>query len=269
MNRLFARRIRNISVLLAIFGMAMGFLEAMTVVYMRQKYFPQGFAFPLGPLPPHTLVLESLREMTTIVMLAIIAMLGSKNSLRRFVYFAYIFGIWDLSYYGALKLLLNWPPSLLTWDVLFLIPVPWVAPVLAPMICSFIMMAIAGWIFLLQEKGYRVKLGGLECGLILLGVLMILWTFASDCCRIFVRECYQMKSCTLPRTDHFLEIFGRHKPIYYNWPLFALSQMLILGALAMDTLRTKQTRVRKQCRGAGHRGYGGRPNPEGGGSGKT
>ena len=111
--------------------------------------------------------------MATIVMLAIIAMLGSKNPLLRFASFAYIFGIWDLSYYGALKLLLNWPPSLLTWDVLFLIPVPWVAPVLAPMVCSFIMMAIAGWIFLLQGKGYRVKLGGLESGLIILGVLML------------------------------------------------------------------------------------------------
>lgn len=250
MNRLSARKIRNISVLLAIFGMAMGFLEAMTVVYMRQKYFPQGFAFPLGPLPPHTLVLESLREMATILMLAIIAMLGSKNPLRRLAYFVYIFGIWDLSYYGALKLLLNWPPSLLTWDVLFLIPVPWVAPVLAPMICSFIMMGIAGWIFLLQGKGYRVKVGGLECGLIILGVLMILWTFASDCCRVFVRECYQMKSYALPRTEHFLEIIGQHKPSYYNWPLFALSQMLILGALAMVILRAKQTRDREQKRSA-------------------
>jgi hypothetical protein len=250
MNRLFARRIRNTSVLLAIFGMAMGFLEAMTVVYMRQKYFPQGFAFPLGPLPPHTLVLESLREMTTIVMLAIIAMLASKNPLRRFAYFAYIFGIWDLSYYGALKLLLNWPPSFLTWDVLFLIPVPWVAPVLAPMICSFIMMGIAGWVFLLQGKGYRVKVGGLKCGLIILGVLMILWTFASDCCRFFVRECYQMKSYILPRNEHFLEIIGQHKPMYYNWPLFALGQMLILGALAMVIPRTKQTPDPKQKRSA-------------------
>ena len=241
MNRPLARKIRIFSVLLAIFGMAMGFLEAMTVVYLRQRYFPQGFAFPLGSLPPHTLALESLREIATIVMLAITAMLGSRNPLQRFAYFAYVFGVWDLSYYAALKVLLNWPPCPLTWDVLFLIPVPWVAPVLAPMICSFIMIGIAGWIVFLQGEGYRVRVGGPEFGLIILGVLMVLWTFTSDCCGIFVRECYQMKSYTLPRNEHFLKIIGQYKPTYYDWPLFALGQILILGVLAMVIKRTKQT----------------------------
>ena len=47
-----------------------------------------------------------------------------------------VFGAWDLSFYATLRVLTGWPASLMTWDLLFLIPVPWVGPVLAPSIVS-------------------------------------------------------------------------------------------------------------------------------------
>ena len=33
----------------------------------------------------------------------------------------YIFGIWDISYYGALWLFEGWPSSVFDWDLLFLL----------------------------------------------------------------------------------------------------------------------------------------------------
>jgi hypothetical protein len=101
----------------------MGFLEAIVVVYLRQLYFPEGFDFPLNPIPPKILAIEWLREITTLVMLVSIGIIAGKNFLQRFSYFLYCFAVWDIFYYVALKLLLNWPPSLLTWDLLFLFPV--------------------------------------------------------------------------------------------------------------------------------------------------
>jgi hypothetical protein len=64
--------------------------------------------------------------------------------------FAIAFGVWDISFYVFLKVLLDWPASLLTWDILFLIPVPWVGPVLAPVIVSAVMI-VCGFIALRRD----------------------------------------------------------------------------------------------------------------------
>jgi hypothetical protein len=50
-----------------------------------------------------------------------------------------------------LKAILNWPASLLEWDVLFLIPLPWIGPVIAPLLVS-IMMIAGGWLILKKEE---------------------------------------------------------------------------------------------------------------------
>ena len=56
-----------------------------------------------------------------------------------------VFGAWDLSFYASLKVLIGWPASLMTWDLLFLIPVPWVGPVLAPSIVSITLVPVGFW----------------------------------------------------------------------------------------------------------------------------
>ena len=55
--------------------------------------------------------------------------------------FIYVFGLWDIAYYAWLKLLLGWPTQWLEWDVLFLIPWPWLAPWLAPVLVSALFVA--------------------------------------------------------------------------------------------------------------------------------
>jgi hypothetical protein len=52
-----------------------------------------------------------------------------------------MFAFWDIFYYAGLWLIIRWPSSLLTQDVLFLIPTPWIAPVWFPILVSLLAIA--------------------------------------------------------------------------------------------------------------------------------
>ncbi|MCK6459543.1 MAG: hypothetical protein L6Q95_06570, partial [Planctomycetes bacterium] len=105
----------------AVFAAAFGVIEGAVVVYLREIYYPEGFSFPLKEMAPRILATELVREAATIVLLLAAAMLAERRPVRRFAVFAFCFGVWDITYYLALKALLGWPPSLLTMDILFLI----------------------------------------------------------------------------------------------------------------------------------------------------
>ena len=131
-----------------IWGIAFGFVEASVVEYLRAIYYPisdGGFHFPIqtlaqlqsmGPEHIHRLEIEVVREFFTLVMLATIAIAAARNRRQAWAYFMIAFGVWDIFYYIWLKVLLDWPAGLMTWDLLFLLPVPWVSPVAAPVIIS-------------------------------------------------------------------------------------------------------------------------------------
>ena len=129
----------------------MAYLESAVVVYLREIYYPNGFSFPLQEITPFILIIEIGREIATIIMLFAVSYFMSKNKRELFAFFSFNFGMWDIWYYIWLKLLLDWPQSLLTWDVLFLIPVPWIAPVLAPILVS-VSLIIASLIILKLEN---------------------------------------------------------------------------------------------------------------------
>src|SRR5438552_17420475 len=110
----------------------MGVLEGAVVVYLRRLYFHGGFQFPLRFVDTDIAVIEVIREAATLVMLGAVGVLAGRNRGERFALFLYAFGIWDLVYYAFLKLAIGWPESFLTWDILFLLPVPCVGPVITP-----------------------------------------------------------------------------------------------------------------------------------------
>jgi hypothetical protein len=60
---------------------------------------------------------------------------------ERWALFLWMFAFWDISYYAGLWLIIRWPPSLFTQDVLFLIPTPWMAPVWFPILVSLLAIA--------------------------------------------------------------------------------------------------------------------------------
>jgi hypothetical protein len=145
---------------LLLFGTAFGYLEAAVVSYLRllheparQRFYPgrpPGDLFPLltleqlrasGPEQRQTLAVELGREAATIIMLAAVALAVAENAGQWAAAFVIAFGSWDITFYVFLKVLLGWPASLFTWDILFLIPVPWIAPVLAPVVVSAALVA--------------------------------------------------------------------------------------------------------------------------------
>ena len=131
------------TLVLGLFAIAMGYVEAAVVVYLRRIYYPQGFAFPLNnAVLDRMFLVEPGRELATIVMLTTIAILVGRKRVERVGWFLFCFATWDVFYYVWLKALLHWPPSLLTWDILFLIPFPWAAPVLSP---ALVAASMAVW----------------------------------------------------------------------------------------------------------------------------
>lgn len=143
-------------ILTALFGIAFGFVEAAVVVYLRAAVgLLPGYggtladvavlsstiyqqAQLLGELPRSLLVIEFFREVATMVMLVTIAFLAAKGVRERWAMFLWVFAIWDIFYYAGLWATVQWPSSLLTPDVLFLIPVPWFSQVWFPLLVSLL-----------------------------------------------------------------------------------------------------------------------------------
>ena len=117
-------------------GVLFGYMEAAVVVYLREIYYPDGFTFPLVLIDQNIMLTELLREGVTLFIMWTTVSLTYQRIQSRVAAFFLIFGVWDIFYYVFLKLLLNWPDTLVSWDILFLIPLPWVGPVWAPVLIS-------------------------------------------------------------------------------------------------------------------------------------
>jgi hypothetical protein len=164
----------------AIFGAAFGIVEGAVVVYLRALIYPEGFAFPLRDVPTPLIAMELVREAATIVLLLAAAWLAERRPMRRFAVFAYCFAVWDLVYYVTLKAALGWPPSLLDWDVLFLIPVPWLGPVLAPVLVSLGLIAAAVLILLEKDDAQVFAMRGVDWLVEIVAGLVIIGTFLAN-----------------------------------------------------------------------------------------
>jgi hypothetical protein len=226
---------------LIIFGIAMGFLEAAVVVYLRQIYYPEGFAFPLKAMALGELSIEYLREISTIVMLFSIGIIAGRYFYDRFAYFLFCFGIWDIFYYVWLKILLNWPSSLLTWDILFLIPIVWVGPVLSPFICSVTMIFIAGCILFFQQKGFNIKIRLFDWALLFSGAFVIFLTFIWDYSQMIIKGGFIIKFFALGTDTEFQRKFSSFIPSSYKWFFFIIGEILIICFLILFCKRTRST----------------------------
>jgi len=181
---------------LFLFGISFGYLEAAVVVYLRVIYDPirqrihperrPNDLFPLitprqlanaGPENPRRLAIEVGREAATMLMLAAVALGVARNLYQWFAAFAIAFGVWDISFYAFLKLMIHWPDSLRTWDILFLIPLPWVGPVWAPVLVA-LSMIVCGIVALRSEglRGTALHWMGVLAGAAVI-VLAFVWDF--------------------------------------------------------------------------------------------
>jgi hypothetical protein len=185
---------------LFLFGVSFGYVEAAVVVYLRPYYEPlhqrfhaghvSGQLFPLvtleqldaaGPDARQRLTTEVGREAATLVMLAAAALAIARNFRQWFAGFLIAFGVWDIFYYVFLKVLLDWPSSLFEWDLLFLLPVPWAGPVLAPVIVALSMVCCGAILLVREERGRPVCPRALDWTAIVSGGLLIVAAFCWDC----------------------------------------------------------------------------------------
>jgi len=113
----------------------MAHLEGVVVVYLRKAVGmldSESNKEAIEKFPKRYVLIEQTREAATIIMLVTLSLLVGETWLDRIIIFLWVFAFWDLFYYVSLYLLIKWPPNFKTIDVLFLIPVPWVAPVWFP-----------------------------------------------------------------------------------------------------------------------------------------
>ena len=146
-----------------IFSVAFAWVESSVVVYLREIFFDGGFGFPLvvkwegGKHVVNPLVrIEFGREIATIIMLIAIGWTAGKNSFQKFCYFMIAFGLWDIFYYVWLYVMIGWPESLMTWDLLFYVPLPWVGPVITPVLIATTMVVAGTLIIYFDEKGVAI-----------------------------------------------------------------------------------------------------------------
>jgi hypothetical protein len=185
--------------IIVLFGVAFGYVEAAIVDYLRTLYEPvrqrvhpgrtPDELFPLltldqlqalAPEQRRLLGVEVAREAATIVMLVSIGLAVARNAGQWAAAFAIAFGTWDITYYAFLKVLQDWPASIMTWDLLFLIPVPWAGPVLAPVLVSASMIAAGVWHLRRESLGRHVRLGLAHWSGLFLGATIIVVSFTLD-----------------------------------------------------------------------------------------
>lgn len=224
---------------LTVFSIAMGYLETAVVVYLRKIYYPEGFGFPLIPVTPDIAVTEFFRELATIIMLIGAGVMAGKNGTQRFAFFIYSFAIWDIFYYVFLKLLLNWPESLFTWDILFLIPVPWVGPVIAPCIVSITMIILTMVVVFCQEKEKEVRISFREWVLLISGSIICIISFMWDYITYLSVNGSDKAVWTLSSKNDMFEEVSNYVPQHFNWWLFGMGEGIIIIAIVLIVKRLK------------------------------
>jgi hypothetical protein len=201
----------------AVFAIAMAYVESACVVYLQraldmtpEALFPLRDAQAVGDLA----AIEVGREASTIVMLAGVGWLTGRRWQSRLAWTAVAFGVWDIAYYFWLWVFLGWPHSPATWDLLFLIPVPWAGPVWAPVVVSLALIAFGLAAARAEDRGRVPAVGRLEMGLGLAGGLLVVLSFTLDA----------------------PNLMSGGLPGWYPWPVFAAG-MIVAGAGALRSLR--------------------------------
>jgi hypothetical protein len=217
----------------SIFAIAMAFLETSVVIYLRELMYPVGFDFPLAPISPELAITEILREAATLIMLVMIGVLAAKSFAEGFAWFLYSFAIWDIFYYVFLKLLINWPESIMTWDILFLIPATWTGPVLTPLLVSLMMIFLAVILIKYTHKKQKVVIKVREWLGLIAGSIILVLSFILDY-STFILQKYSVKEIfSLPDKSGLYEYAIGYVPAKFPWVLFISGYLFIFSMIIL------------------------------------
>lgn len=219
-----------------VFAIAMAWVEAAVVFYLRtliHRIDPhQADPLPvIGTLGPTELV----REAATLIMLLMVGILAGRTWRARLGYAAVAFGFWDIFYYVFLRVMCGWPRSVFDWDILFLIPLPWWGPVLAPVLIATLMIA---WGTLASSEPLPGVPSGERraWGLSLLGMALALYVFMADSLRTL--------SGGAEAVRHVL-------PVEFHWGLFLFALSLMAAPLVPMLRAWEQYRLTTGAERAG------------------
>ena len=220
----------------SLFAIAMGFMESSVVIYLRQIYYKDGFQFPLRVIDAFIGRVEFIREFATIIMLIAIGFMAGKTKLQRFAYFVFAFAIWDLFYYIFLYLFLAWPSSLSTWDILFLIPVPWVGPVWAPCLLSLLMITGSLYTILQIEKDKYFRIHPLHWWMLISGAFVCIVSFMWD----YLEFSYHKNQIwTIASKNEMFTEIQNYIPTQFNNTLFFIGFIPMCVSIFISILKTK------------------------------
>jgi hypothetical protein len=167
-------------ILVVLFAIAMAYLESAVVVYLREMYDIVDLVKDTPLKPDAYTIIEIGREAATIIMLAVIGLLAGSSLPKKIGYFFLSFGVWDIFYYIWLFIFIQWPKSLLEWDILFLIPLPWWGPVIAPVLISLLLISI-GYLLISEVKFKVTSIDWIVFGL---SIIVLLYTFMEDSIKV-------------------------------------------------------------------------------------
>ncbi|MHC4535015.1 MAG: hypothetical protein ACYS6K_13790 [Planctomycetota bacterium] len=208
--------------IVVIFSVAFAYIEAAVVVYLRAIFYPDGFTFPitmfdLSPLGKRLLLTEIGREAATIVLIFTSSWLFGKNRRQRFAYFMTIFAVWDIFYYVWLKVLLDWPSSIMDWDILFLIPTTWASAVLYPVLISITLLVFAAVILYRDAHGRTIRVTRADWLVFIIAGIIVVVSFCTP-------------------GPHVTEPDFKS---YFYWPLFSAGLLLAVGMFLKCLLKSK------------------------------
>jgi hypothetical protein len=208
--------------LVVVFAIGMAWVEAASVYYLRvmvDRIQP----YQENPLPIRGVLgqVELVREAATLVMLGTLGLLAGRTRRARVGYTAVAFGVWDIFYYVFLRMIGDWPRSLFDWDILFLLPVPWWGPVLAPV--SIALLMIVGGT-LASQTSMRRPATSLTRALWRVngfGIALALYVFMADSLRV---------------AHQGLDATTTVLPDAFNWPVFCVAFTLMAAPVGGDWL---------------------------------
>ena len=180
---------------IAAFAITFAFVEAATVIFLRVLLGDNADVYQIGGktvgtlliLPvfgslrdvyaaiPNTQIIwvEQWREIVSLVMLLSFSWLAADQFvyhvrhesevhrralwLARLAVFLFAFGLLHIFFSVFLHFLINQPGSLMELDVLFLLPVPWVAPVAVSLALSGLFVGVGCWLLWRVQKATSVQ----------------------------------------------------------------------------------------------------------------
>ena len=193
----------------ATYAAAMAWVESAVVYYLRthidriEPYQPNPLPL-IGGLGP----VEFAREAATMVMLLTVGLLAGRTWRARLGYLLVAFGVWDIFYYVFLKLMCGWPHGLLDWDILFLLPLPWWGPVLAPVLIALLMIAWGTLVTQFERHPPRALSEVRVWILNSIGGGLALYVFMADAIRV---------------SGGGVDALRNLLPTHFNWPLFCVA----------------------------------------------